>query len=47
MRQDPATAAGNRQVTRDTKVEILGESDGWYEVQTRTRGWVKKDYIAT
>ena len=32
---------------RGTRVQILGESDGWYEVETRTRGWVKKDYIET
>ncbi len=30
---------------KGTVVEILDERDGWYEVETRTRGWVKKDYI--
>lgn len=30
-----------------TRVEILRESDGWYEVETRTRGWVKKDFVQT
>ena len=32
---------------RGTRVDILSESDGWYEVETRTRGWVKMDYIET
>ena len=32
---------------KGTRVDILGESDGWYEVESRTRGWVKKDYIET
>lgn len=32
---------------KGTLVEILGESDGWYEVETRTRGWVKQDFVKT
>lgn len=28
-------------------VDIVGESNGWYEVEFKTRGWVKKDYIKT
>jgi len=34
-------------LTKGTQVKILGESDGWYQVQTTATGWVKKDYIAT
>jgi N-acetylmuramoyl-L-alanine amidase len=30
-----------------TMVNILQENGGWYEVQVRTRGWVKKEYIKT
>lgn len=30
---------------KGAKVEILQESDGWYEVDAHTRGWVKKEYI--
>ncbi len=32
---------------KGTFVEILREKDGWYEVDVKTRGWVKKDYIKT
>ena len=32
---------------RGTRIEILDEDNGWYQVETRTRGWVKKDYIET
>ena len=28
------------------KVEIVGENDGWYEVNVKTKGWVSKDYIS-
>ncbi len=28
-------------------VKILGESDGWYQIEIATRGWVKKDYVKT
>jgi N-acetylmuramoyl-L-alanine amidase len=34
-------------LARGTAVEILDERNGWYEVDVRTRGWVKKDYIDT
>lgn len=26
-------------------VKVLSESNGWYQVETTTTGWVKKDYI--
>jgi len=29
----------------NTSVEILREEGGWLEVETRVRGWVKRDYI--
>ena len=28
-------------------VDIINENNGWYEVELKTRGWVKKDYIKT
>lgn len=28
-------------------VNIINQSDGWFEVETTTRGWVKRDYIKT
>jgi len=34
-------------LTKGTLVEIVNEHDGWYEVDIKTRGWVKKDYIKT
>lgn len=34
-------------LSKGTKVEILQESHGWYEVDVHSRGWVKKDYIRT
>lgn len=30
---------------KGTQVEILNESQGWYNVEVKTRGWVKKDYV--
>ncbi|MFQ5584692.1 MAG: SH3 domain-containing protein [Calditrichia bacterium] len=32
-------------LTGGTFVDILQEKDGWYEVEARIRGWVKKDYV--
>jgi len=32
---------------KGTVVDILREKNGWYEVDVKTRGWVKKDYIKT
>jgi len=32
---------------RGTIVDIVQETNGWYEVQVQTRGWVKKEYIKT
>lgn len=32
---------------KGTLVNIVGEKNGWYEVDIKTRGWVKKDYIKT
>lgn len=34
-------------LSQGTMVEIVQESKGWLEVQVRTRGWVKKEYIKT
>lgn len=30
---------------RGTKLKILQEKNGWYEVLIGTKGWVKKDYV--
>lgn len=32
-------------ITKDQKVEIIEEKDGWYKVETKIQGWVKSDYI--
>lgn len=32
---------------KGTLVNIVGERNGWYEVDIKTKGWVKKDYIKT
>jgi len=32
---------------KGTRVDILQETDGWYEVDVQVRGWVKKEYIKT
>ncbi|TKJ40365.1 N-acetylmuramoyl-L-alanine amidase [candidate division LCP-89 bacterium B3_LCP] len=32
---------------QNSLVEILRESDGWYEVLNKTQGWVKKEYVKT
>ncbi len=32
---------------KGTMVDILQETNGWYEVNVQTRGWVKKEYIKT
>lgn len=34
-------------LAKGSLVKILNESDGWYQVETTTTGWVKKDYIKT
>jgi N-acetylmuramoyl-L-alanine amidase len=34
-------------LSQGTMVNIVQETSGWYEVQVRTRGWVKKEYIKT
>ncbi len=34
-------------LSKGTVVDILHESHGWYEVEARVRGWVKKEYIKT
>jgi SH3-like domain-containing protein len=28
-------------------VKILDEKNGWYQVEAKTTGWVKKDYVKT
>ena len=30
-----------------TLIEIIRETQGWYEVNVQKRGWVKKDYVRT
>lgn len=47
IRQGPAanTAAVAPPLPRGTKLHILGENNGWYEVEVKTRGWVKKDFV--
>ncbi len=42
MRSSPTVAPP---LLRGTIVDIVQESNGWYEVQVHLRGWVKKDYI--
>lgn len=32
-------------LTKDHKVEIIEEKDGWYKVETKIQGWVNSDYI--
>lgn len=32
---------------KGTIVDVLQEKNGWYEVETVTRGWVSSDYIKT
>lgn len=34
-------------LSKGTVVNILKETDDWYEVQVQTKGWVKKEYIKT
>jgi N-acetylmuramoyl-L-alanine amidase len=34
-------------LAKGSSVKILDEKDGWYEVETKTTGWVKKDYVET
>lgn len=34
-------------LSKGTLVEILGERNGWYQVEIKTRGWVKADYVKT
>ena len=34
-------------LTKGTKVEIIQEINGWYEVNLQIQGWVKKEYIKT
>lgn len=32
-------------LSRNTEVNILGETDGWYQVNVTLRGWVSKDFV--
>lgn len=34
-------------LSRNTKVSILKEQNGWYNVEVKMRGWVSKNYIHT
>ncbi|UCD84800.1 MAG: N-acetylmuramoyl-L-alanine amidase [Deltaproteobacteria bacterium] len=47
IRQSPRLKAGTvaAPLTKGTIVEILREENGWYEVDVKMRGWVKKEYI--
>ena len=49
IRSAPRLGAGTvaDPLGKGTMVDILKESNGWYEVDVITRGWVKKEYIKT
>ncbi len=47
IRSGPSTS--NKKIAnplqKGTTVDILDESDGWYQVEVRLKGWVSKSYI--
>jgi N-acetylmuramoyl-L-alanine amidase len=49
IRSSPAVVSSTvaPPLAQGTLVNIIGESDGWYKVQTQTEGWVSKEYIKT
>lgn len=47
IRSGPSAAAGTitKPLSRNTKVSILKEQNGWYNVEVKLRGWVSKHHI--
>ena len=49
IRSGPTSSANtiSEPLSRHTKVSILKEQNGWYNVEVKMRGWVSKNYIHT
>lgn len=47
IRSGPSSSTGTiaKPLSRNTKVSILKEQNGWYNVEVKLRGWVSKNYI--
>ena len=47
IRSGPTASSGtvSNPLSRNTKVSILKEQNGWYNVEVKIRGWVSKNYI--
>lgn len=47
IRSGPSSsnATISKPLSRNTKVSILKEQNGWYNVEVKMRGWVSKNYI--
>lgn len=42
---DPNAALAGPALALGTKVRLLQEKDGWYEVNVERKGWIKKEFI--
>ena len=47
IRSGPSASTGTiaKPLSKNTKVSILKEQNGWYNVEVKLRGWVSKKYI--